>query len=162
MSKLTNCVATCLQVVSTLGPQGYVSPESETNKYNKEIWTEEWLSYFAEIEIFPRPPLENVQHILQKYSKWEEQNVFDDDLSLYQTGGLKVRGGVVRLGDEELGLGARVDGGKHVTDLQELLLDRPQQVETGLDLSLRVCSLHRCCNHCYKPAFACHLRQEKS
>ena len=79
MSKLTNCVATCLQVVSTLGPQGYVSPESETNKYNKEIWTEEWLSYFAEIEIFPRPPLENVQHILQKYSKWEEQNVFDDD-----------------------------------------------------------------------------------
>jgi len=93
--------------------------------------------HFAEIEIFASPPLENVQHI--------------------QTGGLKVRGGVVRLGDEELGLGARVDGGKHVTDLQELLLDRPQQVETGLDLSLRVCSLHRCCNHCYKPAFACHL-----
>ena len=73
-----------------------------------------------------------------------------------------MRGGVVRLGDEELGLGARVDGGKHVTDLQELLLDRPQQVETGLDLSLGVCSLHRCCNHCYKPAFACHLQQEKS
>jgi hypothetical protein len=59
--------------------------------------------HFTEIEIFSSPSLENVQHI--------------------QAGGLEVRCWVVRLGDEQLGLGARVDGGEHVTDLQELLLD---------------------------------------
>ena len=38
-------------------------------------------------------------------------------LNIYQAGGLEVRCWVVRLGDEQLGLGARVDGGEHVTDL---------------------------------------------
>ena len=38
-------------------------------------------------------------------------------LNIYQAGGLEVRCWVVRLGDEQLGLGAGVDGGEHVTDL---------------------------------------------
>lgn len=93
--------------------------------------------HFAEIKIFASPPLENVQHI--------------------QTSGLKVRGGVVGLGDEKLRLGARINGGEYVTDLQELLLDGSQQVETGLDLGLGVRRLHRCCHHRHKPTFARHL-----
>ena len=38
-------------------------------------------------------------------------------LNIYQAGGLEVRCWVVRLGDEQLGLSAGVDGGEHVTDL---------------------------------------------
>ena len=38
-------------------------------------------------------------------------------LNIHQAGGLEVRCWVVRLGDEQLGLGAGVDGGEHVTDL---------------------------------------------
>merc|ERR1719234_3044697 len=68
-----------------------------------------------------------------------------------------MRGGVVGLGDEKLGLSARIDGGEHVTDLQELLLDGPKQVETRLDLCLGIGRLHRCCHHCHKPTFACNL-----
>ena len=38
-------------------------------------------------------------------------------LNIHQAGGLEVRCWVVRLGDEQLGLGAGVDGGEHVTYL---------------------------------------------
>jgi hypothetical protein len=43
-----------------------------------------------------------------------------------------VGGGVVGVGDEELGVGAGGQGGEHVRHLEELLFDGPQQVEPGL------------------------------
>ena len=84
-------------------------------------------TYFTEIEIFSSPSLENVQHILEKLnikllgraSKRRKIIALGDNnkLIIYQAGGLEVRCWVVRLGDEQLGLGAGVDGGEHVTDL---------------------------------------------
>jgi len=97
----------------------------------------EGVFHFAKIEVLAGPPLENVQHI--------------------QTGGLKVRGGVVRLGDEKLRLGARINRGEHIADLQEFLLDGSKEVEAGLDLCLGVRRLHRRRHHRHKPTFACNL-----
>merc|ERR1719234_491463 len=68
-----------------------------------------------------------------------------------------MRGGVVGLGDEKLRLSAWINGREHVTDLQELLLDGPKQIEARLDLRLGVRRLHRCCHHCHKPTFTGNL-----
>ena len=46
---------------------------------------------------------------------------------------------------------------KYFTNLQKFLLDRPQQVESWLDLGLRVLSLHTDGDHCNEPTLGGHL-----
>ena len=74
-----------------------------------------------------------------------------------QTSGLEVRGGVVRLGNEELTRRAVIIGIKDVTDLDEPLLNGAQESQTRLNFGLRIGCLHCCRYYGDKPALGCHL-----
>ena len=50
---------------------------------------------------------------------------------------------------------------ENIADLKELLLDRAQEVEARLDLSLRVVSLHSGGDHRNEPALGGHLNMTK-
>ena len=60
-----------------------------------------------------------------------------------QTSGLEVRRGVVRFGNEELTRRAVFIGLKHITDLDEPLLNWAQEGQAGLNFGLRIGRLHR-------------------
>lgn len=74
-----------------------------------------------------------------------------------QASGLEVRGRVVRLRDEDLRLGSVIDRLQVVRDGNELLCDRLEQVQTRLDLNLRILGLHGGRDHAHEPALGGHL-----
>lgn len=80
-----------------------------------------------------------------------------EDVEHVQTGGLKVRGGVVRLGDEHLRAEPVVGRLVVVRHAHELLRDRREQVQARLDLRLRVVRLDRGRHHTDEPALGRHL-----
>uniref|UniRef100_A0A182MET2 Uncharacterized protein n=1 Tax=Anopheles culicifacies TaxID=139723 RepID=A0A182MET2_9DIPT len=92
---------------------------------------------FREVEVFASAALENVEHI--------------------QTGGLKVCGCIVRLRDEHLGLQTFIGWFVVIRNGQKLLCDRPEQIETGLNLRFGIVSLHRCGYHGNKPSLGRYL-----
>ncbi len=73
------------------------------------------------------------------------------------TGSFEVRRRIVCLGDEELRRHPVVQRLKDVADLNELLLDRTEKGESGLNLVLGIGRLDGGRDHGDEPAFGCHL-----
>jgi len=74
-----------------------------------------------------------------------------------QASGLKVRGRIIGLRNEDLRLGSIIDRLQVVRNGHKLLCDRLQQVQAGLDLYLRVLGLNGGRDHAHEPALGCHL-----
>jgi len=93
--------------------------------------------HFAEVKILASASLENVENI--------------------QASCLEVRSCVIRFGNKKLAGCSIIARLEHIADLQKLLLDGPEKIQSWLDLSFWIVRLHRGGDHGDEPALAGHL-----
>ena len=92
---------------------------------------------FTEVKVFASAAAESVEDV--------------------EAGRLEVWGGIVTLRDEQLRLGPVLHRLEDVTDVDELLLDRAEEGNAGLDFGLGIGSLNGGGDHGDEPALGGHL-----